>query len=445
MSSDDPPLSSATPQPQSDSPPAPTPTTTPDVPEASPVSVTPRDELDHIHPIPRVTIHAFCETEDVASVLNDSSQDRRMMKAHVTVQQGGLTSAIEYYGSVTTPNLVIIESRLTGTDLLDQLVSLAQVCNDGTNVLIIGHTNDVHLYRELISRGVSEYLVAPIKLVDFLQAMNMMFVSDDSAPLGRSIAFIGSRGGVGSSTIAHNVAFTITSKCESDVVLLDMDLPFGTANINFDQDPSQGISEAIASFDRIDDTYLDRLLVKCSDRLSLLAAPSNLLRECDFRPDEFQQVIEVALQGTPNVILDIPTVWTGWSRSTLLMADSIVIVASRDLACLRNTKNLVDYLNEHRPNDSPPLLVINMDGTPKRPELPLDDFLKPLGLSPTITLPFDAGIFGQAMNNGQMVSEVSSNSSISASFDLLSNILLGRDSSSPVEKKGLMDKFLKRS
>ena len=156
-----------------------------------------------------------------------------------------------------------------------------------------------------------------------------------------------------------------------------MDLPYGTANINFDNDPPQGIAEAVFSPERIDDVYLDRLLAQCAENLSLLAAPSTLDRVFDFREDSFAHLIDVAQRSVPHVILDIPHTWNGWTRTTLARADEIVIVASPELANLRNTKNLLDTLKQLRPNDGPPRLILNQVGIPKRPEIAPADFCSP--------------------------------------------------------------------
>ena len=264
-----------------------------------------------------------------------------------------------------------------------------------------------------------------------------LFVNPDAAPLGNTIAFIGAKGGVGSSTIAHNIAWAISSNFESDVILTDLDLAFGTANIDFDQDPAQGVAEAVFSSDRIDETFLDRLLAKCSDHLSLLTAPSTLDREYDFDADDFTQLLEVAQRGTPNVIVDLPHIWTGWVRQILSAADKVVITATPDLASLRNTKNLVDTLAELRPNDGKPYLVLNQCNVPKRPEISVADFTQPLGMEPSIIIPFEPALFGLASNNGQMISETDSKSDVSASIDLFAQILTDRREIEAPTKKSL--------
>ncbi|WP_156798421.1 CpaE family protein [Ahrensia sp. R2A130] len=406
-------------------------------PHYAPTMEEPQEDFAHIRPVPRVSIQAFCETDPVASKIHQTSQDRRMAKAHVKVDMGGIQAAVAHYQTVTTPNLILVESSLVGQQLISELEQLSEVCDEGTNVVVIGHRNDVHLYRELISRGVAEYLFAPVSMTEIMEIVGSLFVNPEAEPLGQSIAFIGSKGGVGSSTVCHNVAWAISDNFESDVVLTDLDLAFGTANMDFDRDPPQGVAEAVFSADRIDDTFLDRLLEKCSDHLSLLAAPSTLDRDYDFDANDFDQLLEVAQRGTPNVIIDLPHVWTGWTREILANADRVVITATPDLASLRNTKNLVDTLNEMRPNDSKPWIVLNQCNVPKRPEIDVESFMEPLGLQPAAVIPFDPALFGLAANNGQMVSETDAKHEIAQMFDTLASVLTGRRDIEPPAAKGL--------
>ncbi|TIQ91366.1 MAG: CtpF protein, partial [Mesorhizobium sp.] len=275
-----------------------------------------------------------------------------------------------------------------------------------SKVVVIGHYNDVGLYRELIRSGISEYVIAPVSMADIVSVISTIFVDPEAEPIGRSIAFIGAKGGVGSSTIAHNVAWAMSSLFKSEVVVADLDLAFGTANINFDQDPAQGIAEAVFSPERLDEVYLDRLLAQCAQHLSLLAAPSTLERVYDFDPDAFTQLIDTAQRSVPLLVLDVPHVWTGWTKNILVKADDIVITATPELANLRNTKNLVDMFKRLRPNDPPPKLIINQAGVPKRPEISSSDFADSLGLSPMSVIAFEPLLFGNAANNGRMLGEM---------------------------------------
>jgi pilus assembly protein CpaE len=377
--------------------------------------------------IPRIAIQAFCETPEVAAALEAAAQDRRMSRTHVKVLMGGLPAAVEFYGSAPTPNLVVVESKARSDEILGHLDGLAEVCDPGTKVLVIGHVNDVLLYRELVRRGVSEYVVAPLDLFDVLRTIGDLYHSPDSALLGRSIAFIGAKGGCGASTIAHNVAWSIARTFENDVVIADLDLAWGTAGLDFNQDPTQGVLDALLSPERIDEVFLDRLLTKCSDHLSVLAAPALLDRPYDFEELAFDPTVEVARGNVPVVVLDLPHQWTSWVRRQLREADEVVIVATPDLANLRNAKNLADVLRASRPNDAPPRLVFSQVGMPKRPEIKLEEFAKALDLSIAATVPFDAKLFGDAANKGLMIGELDAKHQVAETFRALAGVVTGRN------------------
>jgi pilus assembly protein CpaE len=395
------------------------------------------DALQALRPVPRISIQAFCETESVANPIERAGDDRRMSKAHLKVHMGGVATAIEFYQSAPTPNLIVIESRREPRELLDSLRQLAEHCDPTTKVVVIGHYNDVWLYRELIRSGISEYVVAPVSMADIVGVIAGIFVDPDAEPLGRSIAFLGAKGGVGSSTIAHNVAWTISTLFKSETVVADLDLPYGTANINFDQDPAQGIAEAVFAPERIDEVYLDRLLAQCAEHLSLLAAPSTLDRVYDFEPDAFQQLVDTAQRSAPMLVLDIPHVWNGWTRTTLMQADEVVITATPELANLRNTKNLVDTLKKLRPNDAPPRLILNQLGVPKRPEITAADFAEPLGIAPMATIAFEPQLFGNAANNGRMLGEMDAQNAIVQTINEIAHVLTGRSEIKTRKKAGI--------
>jgi pilus assembly protein CpaE len=394
-------------------------------------------QLNALRPIPRISIHAFCETESVAKPIERAAEDRRMSKAHLRVAMGGLDGALAYYATSPTPNLIILESRAEPKELLHSLERLAEVCDPSTKVIIIGHYNDVWLYRELLRFGISEYVVAPISLADIIGNIAQIFVNPESEPLGRTIAFIGAKGGVGSSTIAHNVAWTMSTAFSTEVVVADLDLAFGTANMNFDQDPAQGIAEAVFAPERIDEVYLDRLLAQCAEHLSLLAAPSTLDRVYDFDTDAFAQIIDTAQRSAPLLVLDVPHIWTGWTRNTLVEADEIVITATPELANLRNTKNLLDTLRKLRPNDKLPHLIINQAGVPKRPEISTNDFTEPLGLTPLAIIPFEPQFFGNAANNGRMLAEMDAQHAIVKAISDIAHVVTGRSEIKARAKPGL--------
>lgn len=394
--------------------------------DAEPEQAKDLPEEPRARPIPRVNIQAFCEDQSTAAVIQKASEDRRLAKAHISVQMGGVEAAVAYYRNSSTPNLIVIESLLQRTEMLSDLERLADVCDPGTRVIAIGHLNDVLLYRELIRRGVSEYVVAPMTVAQMIESIASIYSDPATGPVGQTIAFVGTKGGAGSSTICHNTAFAIANVLQSDVVIADMDLPFGTAGLDFNQDPLQGIADALAAPERLDEVLLDRLLSRCSEHLSLFAAPIALDRPYDVDANACETVLDVVRESVPWVAIDVPHLWTGWAKEVVLKADHVVMTAMPDLASLRNTKNLADQLKAARPNDRPPMLVLNQVGVPKRPEIPVKDFGQAIELEPSVIIEFDAQLFGTAANNGQMIEEVSDKAKATEAFRSLANLLTDR-------------------
>ena len=285
-------------------------------PEQQPDGTSPSAE-EHIAPAPRVSVQAFCETVETAAAVQSAGEDRRLGKAHLKIQMGGMAAAIEAYRSAPTPNVIILETE-GRNDILLGLDQLATVCDAGTRVIVIGRINDVTLYRELVRRGVSDYVIAPVTAIDVVRSICNLFSAPEAKAVGRIIAVVGAKGGVGASTVAHNVAWAIARDLALDSVVADLDLAFGTAGLDYNQDPPQGIADAVFSPDRVDTAFIDRLLSKCTDHLSLLAAPATLDRVYDFGADAFDSIFDTLRTTMPCIVLDVPHQWSGWTKRALI-------------------------------------------------------------------------------------------------------------------------------
>lgn len=400
------------------------------------------EEVDH-RPVPRISIHAFCETPATTALLEKAAVDRRLSKAHLTIHMGGLAKAVDQFQSSSTPNLIILETLATGTEIFAQLAELAEVCDPSTKVVIVGQVNDIILYRELIRQGISEYIVRPQSPLQIIKTIAELYVDPSAPPIGRTIAFVGARGGVGSSTLAHNIGWCVAEEFKSHTVVLDLDLPFGTASLDFDEDASAGLVEALTSPERLDDVLLDRLLQKHTDHLSLFTAPSVLDRDYELDDQAFETVLDVVRGTAPTVVVDVPHVWTTWSKRLLTTADEIVVTATPDLAAFRNTKNLIDILSAARPNDAAPKLVINQYD-PKASTVQPEQYAEHVGIDPVQVFNWEPQLFSAAATNAAPIMEVGPKSKTAASFLDLSAQLIGRNDANIAKPKFSLSGLFKK-
>ena len=267
------------------------------------------EELKELRPLPRISVHAFCESASLLDLMDQCSNDRRLLNVNMRANQGSILAASSMFSTSPTPNLLIIEASGGRAELMSDLQKLADVCDRDTHVVIIGDNNDIGLYRELIRNGIAEYMVKPVSMSDVIDTMASIFVDPDADPVGKTVAYFGAKGGVGASTLAHNCGWGVSNLFSSGVIVADLDLAYGTANLNFDRDPLQGTAEAVYSQNRIDDVFMDRLLEKCSEHMSLLAAPSMMDRTFDLDEDAYMPILDILQRSAPMTVFDVPHTW----------------------------------------------------------------------------------------------------------------------------------------
>lgn len=380
-----------------------------------------------IAPLPRIAIQAFCLTAGLTGTIEAAGADRRMARVQMRVQMGGIAAAIEAFRAAPTPNLILVEFRADEVDMLPfALDELAGHCDPETRVVVIGPVNDVQLYREAIRRGVSDYLVLPLEPMNLIGALSELYRPKAGQRLGRCVAFMPAKGGCGSSTIVHNASWIAGARLSVPVILVDADLPFGTAALNVNQDPFNGLADILFAQEKPDANMIDRTLCKVSDTLSLLAASSNIERSFDIPPAALDDVMDALRGMAPLTVLDLPHQWSGWVQRVIAACDDLVIVAEPDLGSLRNAKQIAEQAARMRSHDRKPAILLNKVNMPKRPEIPAAEFLKPFAAGPEFILPFDAQTFGTAANNGQMLLETGAPAALEKTLVDISRFVTGR-------------------
>jgi pilus assembly protein CpaE len=375
-----------------------------------------------VQPAPPISIHIFWDRAEMGAVFAALEADRRMARASGGAARGGLDAAIARYAAEASPDLLILDSDLGAAQLLAGLDRLAEVLDPRTRLMIVGAMNDIGLLRELALRGVSEYFVPPVTADAMVEAICALFSTVNTS---RVIAVIGARGGVGASTLAQNVAWSIAERQQLGAALVDLDIAFGAAAFHMQLGATATLAGALEAPD--DEAALERSVTHASARFQVLAAPANVAPGTDISLEAVAALIGNARRLSPYVVLDLPHHWAGWVKHALALADEVLIVSAPDLAGLAATKNLLEQARSARPGATEPMLALSMVGVPKRPEIRLKDFADAAGVAPIASVAFDPQSFGEACGGGLMLCEAAPKAPAAAMMDAIATVLTGRE------------------
>jgi len=374
---------------------------------------------------PHIRLHVYCETPAIAAAMRHAVGDRRLSRVTAEVGMGGIRAAIAYCTANPTPDVLILESAAARPDLLAELAELAPVCEARTKVIVVGHSNDIAFYREMIANGIMEYLLAPVDPLTVIGAVLRLYQNEDTASIGKIHAFIGTKGGVGASVLAQNLAWMVSQGAVA-TLLADLDLQFGTAALNYNIDCPVGFADQLPEGDRMDGALVERLLFKHGPHLSILPCATAAQISQDPEVALIAKLLDLARATFPHVLLDLPSAWTPLVRNALLTADDITLITEPDLGNLRNARGILDFLKQSRPNDPQPRLILNRVGMPKRKEIAPKAFAAALGIRLSATIAFDPALFSTAEANGQMIGEAAPKAAVASILENLGNQLTGR-------------------
>ncbi len=317
------------------------------------------------------------------------------------VKQGDIKSATEFLKNNPSPTLLLVEITSAG-EAKAQLDGLAEVCSPDTKVIVIGTVNEYSFFCWLMDIGISSYLLKPMteQVLDgaYVKSVTRTAVQSTSAKqLGKIIALVGARGGVGSTTLAINLAGVIAESSKKNTALVDLDPTDGSIALSLDLEPSRGFREALEKPDRIDPLFIDRVMHKQGKYLSVLSSEESLYEPMAADDSAADILMKELRDRFQVIILDLPRHLDGFSQKCLSQAEQVVLVAELTLSSLRDTLRLSDALRDMF-KLKPPLVVVNRVGMAAKQAVTPADFEKGVGAKIAYSIPFAPDVFMQIGN-----------------------------------------------
>ena len=391
----------------------------------------------------RLTVDAFTLTPETSESAIGLRNLPTFSRANIHHHAGGLVAAVNHYMNSPSNDIIIVEDDGDADQLASRLEALSHVVEPGRKLIVIGSVNDIGIYRRMIAMGVAEYLVSPSSIEELVSAIEHVTHDPQGPSRGKVLAFFGARGGVGTSTVAHNVAWCLGHEFQQRVIVIDLDLSFGTAALAFNEDPRQPLAEALVDPDRLDQLLLQRFMVGEDERLKVLSTNGLLRPTMPTSVVAIEKLIELSRQLADFVVLDLPHLWVNWIEDLLTTSDQAVLTISLDLANLRESKSLMEYMRSHRGADREPRYVINKSDWARRARLTSQDAQRALTTKPLASIPFDPLNFVEAVNDGKVISAKMRKHKASVAFRMIAQHLSG--ASQKTQGSGMFKSFLSSS
>jgi pilus assembly protein CpaE len=371
-----------------------------------------RSILEAPAPIERATAQSATGRAPLLAFVADGETERNLHEclddlghAEAPIARGGIAKAIDVLAAQRSPEILLVDITGVAMPVLE-IHNLAEVCEPGVTVIAIGDCNEVGLYRDLLHSGVSDYIFKPLTTPLLARALNSRTNAAEPGgiqrKLGTTVAFVGARGGVGTTTIAVNLAWYLAERQNRRVALVDLDLYNGDCALALNVKATPGLREALVNPGRIDSVLLERVMAPVGERLFVMSAEEPLRDTIEFSAEGFETLVTALRHQFHYVVLDVPRNSRAPYMKALEMADFRVVVADQTLRSARDAVRLRDALTSGS-GAYRNILVINRQGEAGRRAVTLEEMQNILTLKPKTVIPFHPAWFAPAADNSARV------------------------------------------
>jgi pilus assembly protein CpaE len=321
------------------------------------------------------------------------SEDWRFARVDLQVTRAGIDNAIATYGQYASPELIVVETDDISEAFIEKLGHLAGVCAQGTDAVVIGPMNDVHLYRSLVGMGVRDYLVRPVGEHDLVNIIARVLVEKRGISGSRLVTVVGSKGGVGATSVAQMLAAVISGKLGQKTLLMDSAGSSGSIGIAFGVEPATNLAEAVRIGAEGTEDDVKRIVQSVSDQLSLLVCGGEALMAERPTPDGVEALVNRFMQKYPVVVMDLSGATPEVQKRMITLAGHVAVVTTARLPALRNCRTLLNEIRHMRNGDDAVELVLNMQGLAASDEVPVRDMKAALEREPAAIIPYASKVF----------------------------------------------------
>ena len=355
--------------------------------------------------LPASRVDFFVLDEGTAGTAKQLSEDWRFARVGVQITQGGIEAAIALYTQQASPEVIIIETNDISENFIAQLGQLAGACAAGTDAVIIGPMNDVHLYRSLVGMGVRDYLVRPVADHDLVNVIAKALVDKRGLTGARLVTVLGTKGGVGATTIAQVLGWTIAETLKQKTLLIDGAGSAGSLGIAFGMEPTAPLTEAVRACAAGTEDDVKRIIQQSTEQLGVLVCGGEPILTDSPDPDGFETLVDRVMQKYPIVVMDMSGAAPAVQKRMIARSAHIVLVTTAMLPALRNSRTLLNEIRHIRSGFKEIDVVVNMLGMAGSEEVSAKDMKAALDRDPCAKIPYAPKIFAAGEATGKPVGQ----------------------------------------
>lgn len=390
--------------------------------------------------LPDASVTVFSKDSETLDAARGVEGDWRFARVQLNVAEGDVQTAISAYSSgQKSPDLLIVQTDEIGDGFTAELEALAGGCGEHTAAIVVGPDNDVNLYRKLIDMGVSDYLVRPLQTAGLSDIIARVLIDRKGVSNSTLVAFVGAKGGVGTTAIAESYAWGVSDILGHKALLLDAAGGCSPLSVGIGFEPTTTLQEAVKAVEAQDQDSIDRMIFKASDKLGVLASGGEAMLDQTVSQEQYEQLLDVMLAKFPVVLADLSGAPAGIKNAVVKRANEILLVSSSTLASLRLARTLLQEMKDLRGGNKDGIeLVVNMQGLAPANEASKGDVEAAMECKPAAVVPFDPKLFVGSESDARKITDDKAGETLvrNTLLPVLKNVVSGDPSAGEATETG---------